>query len=76
MFLPGVAPLRSLVRLVSLLGLSLCLVGPALSQEVHLVVSSRAGDRLREKPSIHFQKSSSAPGLRIEIHDDVHYQTI
>jgi O-glycosyl hydrolase len=76
MFLPGVAPLRSLVRLVSPLALFLCLMGPALSQEVHLVVSSSAGDRLTEKPSIHFQKSSSAPGLRIEIHDDVHYQTI
>ena len=76
MSLFDVASLRSLVRIASPLALSLGLMGSALSQEVHLVVSSKAGDRLTEKPAIRFQNRGSAPGLRIEIHSDVHYQTI
>jgi hypothetical protein len=66
-----IKPIGLLVQRVLLVPLLLWGVRPALSQEVHLVVSSQAGDRLTAKPSIHFEKGGSTSDAVIEIHDDV-----
>src|ERR1700761_5408691 len=61
-------------RLSLLSGLLLCAVEPAISQDVHLVVSSQAGDRMTSKAVVHFVKGGTPPAGVIQIHDDVRYQ--
>ena len=74
MSLFSAASVRSLTRIALLSSLSLYAVMPANAQEVHLVVSSKAGDRLTSKPPMYFQKSGTVSGRLIEIHSNVHYQ--
>jgi glucosylceramidase len=74
MSLLSAASIRSFTRIALLSSLSLYAVTPANTQEVHLVVSSKAGDRLTSKPSMYFQKSGTVSGRLIEIHSNVHYQ--
>jgi glucosylceramidase len=62
------------VRIALLVGLSFSALEPALSQDVHLVVSSQAGDRLTSKPVAHFVKGGTPSAGLIQIHDDVRYQ--
>ncbi len=63
-------------RMAVWVSLALSLISPCIAQQVRLVVSSSAGDRLTVKPPLHFQNSTVAIGPRFEIHDDVRYQTI
>jgi glucosylceramidase len=51
-----------------LLGISLASVGPALGQDVKVVVSSQAGDRLTVKPPVRFQPQAtdSIPAYNIQ----------
>jgi glucosylceramidase len=72
MAFPGVGSIRPFMRIALLL----CLLKPAFSQEVRLVVSSKAGDRLTSKPVLHFVKNGTPSGSVIQIHDEVRYQTI
>jgi glucosylceramidase len=73
MSLAPAASFRSLLRIALILSLSLC---PASSQQVHLVVSSRAGDRLTVKRPVLFQQTDAPAAQRFAIRDDVHYQTM
>lgn len=76
MTLPRVGSIHPFMRIALLIGLSLCLLEPSFAQEVRLVVSSKAGDRLTSKPIVHFVKGGTSPGGLIQIHDDVRYQTM
>jgi glucosylceramidase len=61
------------------LGLLLALLtcsAAALSQEVKVVVSSKAGDRLSVKPALHFEAKAPAKGGGFQINPAVTYQKI
>jgi hypothetical protein len=61
MTLPRAGSIHPFMRIALLIGLSLCLLEPSFPQEVHLVVSSKAGDRLTSKPIVHFVKGGTPP---------------
>ena len=48
----------------------------SLAQEVQVYVSSRAGDRIALKPSLHFGQGGSPTEFKFEINDSVPYQKI
>jgi glucosylceramidase len=50
--------------------------GPALGQQVDITVSSKAGDRLSDKPSLGFAPSTARPGPGFHIEESVRHQTI
>src|SRR4029077_16443930 len=48
----------------------------SLAQQVQVYVSSRAGDRIALKPSLHFGQGGSPTEFKFEINDSVPYQKI
>jgi glucosylceramidase len=62
-----------------LLSLAVILLGsqtPLRGQNVKVIVSSQAGDRLSSKPNLHFGGKAGVTGPTFAINDDVTYQKI
>src|SRR5438105_3299316 len=54
----------------------LCFAAAARAQEVQIYVSSQAGDRLAQKPALHFDTAGSTAAAQFEVNDAVTYQRI
>jgi glucosylceramidase len=46
------------------------------AQDVHTFVSSKAGDRITPKPTLHFERDVDSSTAKFEIHEDTPYQKI
>ena len=66
----------SWVRIALLVTIAQNVVTPARSQEVQLVVSSQAGDRMAAKPPVRFVKGATPPASVIKINDAIRLQKI
>ncbi len=64
------------VMLSGLLLFLLASSAAALGQEVKVIVSSKAGDRLSAKPALHFEAKPAAKAGKLEIDPAVTYQRI